>query len=487
MQVLDRSQGLLLLVAYGVTLVALTFVFTRRRRRDHVEFLLAGRNIGPLAGGMSIAASWIWAPALFISSQKAFDQGIAGFCWFLVPNIAALLLFAPLALRIRKLLPDGFTLPQFIHHRHGRAVHVLYMIQFLGLQICSFAVQILAGATLIKLVTGLNFELVALVLVGITLAYSLLGGIRASVITDVLQMGLILGSALVTVPMVVSQAGGLQTVIDGLGGENGKIGNLFDPWIAYSFGIPVTVGLLAGPIGDQMHWQRAYSLRSNRDLLRAFGFGALLFAIVPITLSLLGFVAAGLEPNSWNQPGPESSQFIGARAVIHLVPVMTLPFCIMLLSGLGSTLDSVLCAVSSLAAVDLAGTREGDQVSSKAASRNVRTARISMLLAALIGLGIACIPGLQILHLFLFYGTWRASTMIPTIFSLYAKRLDRRAVFVAILASLLLGAPIYAAGALLKNAHLSVTGVLLVLIIGTVVCWIGSRTRSAASAPQADV
>ena len=90
MQVLDRSQGLLLLVAYGVTLVALTFVFTRRRRRDHVEFLLAGRNIGPLAGGMSIAASWIWAPALFISSQKAFDQGIAGFCWFLVPNIAAL-------------------------------------------------------------------------------------------------------------------------------------------------------------------------------------------------------------------------------------------------------------------------------------------------------------------------------------------------------------------------------------------------------------
>ena len=485
MQVLNSSQGLLLLVAYGATLIALSFVFTRRRRKDHAEFLLAGRNIGPLAGAMSIAASWIWAPALFISSQKAFDQGIAGFGWFLVPNIAALLLFAPLALRIRKVLPNGFTLPQFIHQRHGRAVHVLYLIQFLGLQICSFAVQILAGSKLIEQVTGLDFHLVALILVSITLAYSVLGGVRASIITDVLQMGLILGIALVTVPMVVSHAGGLQTVIDGLGGKSGQFGNLFDPWIAYSFGIPVTVGLLAGPIGDQMHWQRAYCMRSQRDLIKAFTLGAVLFAIVPITLSLLGFVAAGLDPNSWNRP--EQSQLIGPLTVFNLLPMMTLPFCIMLLSGLGSTLDSVLCAVSSLAAVDLAGIDDSNQATGTNSLKGVRTARISMLVAALTGLGIAFIPGLQILHLFLFYGTWRASTMIPTIFSLYAKQLDRRAVFVAILASLLLGAPIYAAGAIVKNPHLSVTGVLLVLLIGTVTCLIGTRAQGAASAPQADV
>ena len=299
---------------------------------------------------------------------------INSFAW------AALLLFAPLALRIRKVLPNGFTLPQFIHQRHGRAVHVLYLIQFLGLQICSFAVQILAGSKLIEQVTGLDFHLVALILVSITLAYSVLGGVRASIITDVLQMGLILGIALVTVPMVVSHGGGLQTVIDGLGGKSGQFGNLFDPWIAYSFGIPVTVGLLAGPIGDQMHWQRAYCMRSQRDLIKAFTLGAVLFAIVPITLSLLGFVAAGLDPNSWNRP--EQSQLIGPLTVFNLLPMMTLPFCIMLLSGLGSTLDSVLCAVSSLAAVDLAGIDDSNQATGTSSLQGVRTARISMLVAA---------------------------------------------------------------------------------------------------------
>ena len=38
---------------------------------------------------------------------------------------------------------------------------------------------------------------------------------------------------------------------------------LIDPWVAYSFGIPVTIGLPSGPIGDQQHWQRAYALKSD--------------------------------------------------------------------------------------------------------------------------------------------------------------------------------------------------------------------------------
>ena len=77
--------------------------------------------------------------------------------WFVLPNVASLLVFAPLALRIRKILPTGYTLPQLMRQQHGRGVHILYVIQFFGLQICSFAVQILAGATLIQMMTGLVF------------------------------------------------------------------------------------------------------------------------------------------------------------------------------------------------------------------------------------------------------------------------------------------------------------------------------------------
>ena len=466
--VLDQTGGLIFLFLFGAVMIALTAWVGRGRRRDNAEFLLASRSIGVLPGAMSIAASWIWAPALFIASQKAYEQGIAGLFWFTFPNVMALVVFAPLALRIRERFPSGYTLPQFMGSRHGRGVHVLYLIQFFGLQICSFAVQILAGSALIQTMTGLPFLLVATILVGTALLYSVMGGIRASLTTDFLQMALILTISAIAVSWAVVRAGGLSAVVEGLGGHSGEYANLFDPWVAYSFGIPVTIGLLSGPIGDQMHWQRAYALRSNSDVIKTFLFGAALFIIVPLSLSLLGFVAANNDVSAdWTVT---SSQLIGPIAVSQLLPpFMTVVFSLMLLSGLCSTLDSVLCAMSSLASVALAGSAKEDQIREHGMGK-VSIARVSMLVTAVIGLGIALIPNLQIVHLFLFYGTWRASTMIPTVLSLYWDRLNSRAVFTAILASLTVGAPIYAAGALLKNPHLSVLGSILVLLIGLGTC-----------------
>ncbi len=452
-------------------MIGLTAWVGRGRKRDNAEFLLASRSIGVIPGAMSIAASWIWAPALFVASQKAFEQGVAGLFWFTFPNVMALVVFAPLAFRIRDRLPSGYTLPQFMRATHGRGVHVLYLIQFFGLQICSFAVQILAGSALIETMTGLPFHLVAAVLVGTALIYSVMGGVRASVTTDFLQMALILTIAAIAVPWAVAKAGGLSAVLDGLGGRTGEFTNVFDPWVAYSFGITVTIGLLSGPIGDQMHWQRAYALRSNSDVIKTFLLAAGLFVIVPLTLSLLGFVAANDAVSSdWKV---SSSQLIGPIAVSHLLPpFMTVVFSLMLLSGLCSTLDSVLCATSSLSSVDLAAWAEEGSIDEHGVGK-VIVARVSMLITAAIGFGIASIPNLQVVHLFLFYGTWRASTMIPTILSLYWDRLNSKAVFAAILASLTLGAPVYAAGAVLENPHLSVLGSLLVLLIGfgTCVVW----------------
>ena len=474
MQVLSPIGGLVFLIVYGAVMVGLTAWFGRGHKKDKAEFLLAGRGIGVLPGAMSIAASWIWAPALFVAAQMAYEKGTPGLLWFVLPNVASLLVFAPLAFRIRKILPTGYTLPQLMRQQHGRGVHVLYVIQFFGLQICSFAVQILAGATLIQMMTGLGFHLVAIVLVLTALTYSVMGGIRASVVTDILQMTLILLIAFITVPWVVSNAGGIQTVSGGLAGVTGEYGNVFDPWIAYSFGIPVTIALLSGPIGDQMHWQRAFALRSDKDVIKTFMLGAFLFVMVPLTLSILGFVAANTEISSgWEIP---SNQLIGPVTVAHLLPsFMLIVFGIMLLSGLCSTLDSILCAASALATVDLAGRSNSNEDDDEHDLSKVTIARFGMLVTALVGFAIACIPGLQIVHLFLFYGTWRASTMIPTVLSLFWSKLNSQSVFAAILASLIFGAPVYAAGVVLKNPHLSVTGSLLVVLIGFAVCTVWSK------------
>ncbi|WP_170113106.1 sodium:solute symporter family transporter [Ahniella affigens] len=475
---LTPLQGLIFLAIYGLLMIGVTVWVGRRQKQSTPEFLLASRNVGILAGAMSIAASWIWAPALFVSSQKAFEQGLPGAFWFIFPNLAALLLFAPVALRARRLLPNGYTLPQYIRMRHGRGVHILYLIQFFGLQICSFAVQILAGSTLIQSITGLPFMAVATCLVVIVLTYSLMGGLRASVSTDLVQMILILLICAITVPWAVVEAGGIQTVAKGLGGVTGTFTNVLDPWVAYSFGISTTIGLLSGPIGDQMHWQRAYALKRDSDVVKTFVLAAFLFILVPLSLSFLGFLAAAEVANG--TLAIDNTQIVGASTVSHLLPdFMLIVFAVMLLAGLCSTLDSILCAFSALTVADVFGGKLSPRdLDNDSGLERVRLARGSMLFAALMGLSIASIPGLQIIHLFLFYGTLRASTLIPSVLTLFWPGLKSRAVFLAVLGSMIFGAPLMAAGTYLKSPHLSVAGSLAVVVIGLTVSVVGSRFYS---------
>ncbi len=467
------SQGLTILVLYGFIMLALA-LWSRHKHKhqDRTEFLLSGRNVGMVFGAMSAAVSWVWAPALFIGSQKAYEQGIAGVFAFCFPNFFALIVFSFIAVKARQLFPNGFTLPQLMKDRYGKKTHLIYLVQFLGLQTCSFSIQILAGSTLISLLTGLSFPLVGIGLVVIALSYSLIGGLRASILTDVLQMSLILGVIGAVIPSAVHNAGGIESVINGLSGIAGIGGNIFNPWILYSFGIPVAITLITGTVADQMQWQRAFALKSDKNIVKTFTFGACLFIFVPLSLSILGFLAANPEVSgNWNISNP---QMVGPIAVSYLLPdVVLLAFSVMLLSGLCSTLDSILCAVSSLVAIDVF--QEHTKNSDSKKGRKTTYARLGMLAIACIGLLMALLPGVKIIHLWFFTTTFRAPSFIPTILTMFWKPMKGNVVFWAILLSFLIGGSTYLSGAITKNPHLVVAGSVLPLIISALICLIWGR------------
>lgn len=97
------GQSYLLLAVFGIVIILFTYFFARWGRwKTKDGFLVANRNVGWILGGFSIAASWIWAPALFVSVQMAYQKGLAGIFWFTLPNILSLTIFAFLGPRIRK-------------------------------------------------------------------------------------------------------------------------------------------------------------------------------------------------------------------------------------------------------------------------------------------------------------------------------------------------------------------------------------------------
>ena len=428
MTTLTPQTGYILMISYGLFMFGLSY-FYLKGSKTNTNFLVADRKVGFLRSGFSTAATWIWAPALFIASQKAYQQGLPGVFWFTFPNILCLCIFAYFAHYLRNKFKNGFTLAQYMNVRHSRRVQILYIISLSALSICQFAVQLLAGGAVVTYLTGIDFTIVTIILTAIALSYSFVSGIRASIMTDVWQMIIILVVVLVVVPLVYVKGGGHEVLVKGIGGISGEFTNVFDPGVAWSFGVVVTIGLLAGPFGDQSFWQRAFTTKQN-EVKKSFLLSALVFGVVPIFTSIIGFMGAGLGIDAGNK-----AQLINIITVSELLPkAILIPFVWMLLSGLVSTLDSGLCAISSIASTDL----------DMKAKNKLTRARSGMVLLAIGGIIIANIPDMKILYLFIFYGTLRASTLLPTIYTIINKKVSEKGMFYGICTSLGFGVPVFA-------------------------------------------
>jgi hypothetical protein len=129
-------------------------------------------------------------------------------------------------------------------------------------------------------------------------------------------MLLILIPGWIMVALVVAAAGGAMN-FHGVW-QSGSL-NPFDPHITLTAGVISSVGLLSGAINDQQFWQRCLAVRPG-DLRKTFVFGALLFAFVPISLSLLGFTAAASEVGLV-LPKDFDAALVGFAIVRHLLPL----------------------------------------------------------------------------------------------------------------------------------------------------------------------
>lgn len=466
MAFISQSAGYWFLLIFGIAMILITYFFARWKKWYTKEgFLVAGRSVNWFIGGSSIAASWLWAPALFVSIQLAYETGLPGIFWFTFPNIVALAIFAFLAPKIRKKMPEGYTLPQYIKYRlQSEKVHKVYLFPYFFYQIMAITVQIFAGGSLIFLLTGIPLIVVMPILLAIALIYTYISGLEASIVTDFVQLAMIFIIGAIILPLTWSAAGGFSAISAGLGGLAG-IRNIFDPGIAFSLGIVTSIGLISGAISDQQYWQRAFAIKKNH-LVKAFIFGAILFGIVPIALSTLGFLGANSALGITLPQGVDISM-IGVQTVATLLPSWAVfLFVIMLLSGLSSTLDSGLSATSSLWVTDV--------VKSKSDKDAIKSARQSMFGVAILGLLIALlvvyIPRFGLFHLWWIFNTIAATVVVPTILSLYWDRLDARGVLWGVLVAFIIGLPLFIYGNLINSPFMIVGASIFIILVSTLFC-----------------
>ncbi|MBK9316416.1 MAG: hypothetical protein IPM55_19560 [Acidobacteria bacterium] len=211
--------------------------------------------------------------------------------------------------------------------------------------------------------------------------------------------------------------------------------------------------------------------------------------IVPIALSVLGFIAAN-PAMGIALPAGVGLPMIGVATVVKLLPLWaSLLFVVILLAGLESTLDSALCAASSLYAIDMAPLTEAERellrkerlelpltdedrkTKERLDALSVKRSRLAMYGISIIGL----ITAFIVQHLFPLDRLWwifngvASCFAVPTVLSVYWDRLSAKGAFWGITASLIGMVP-FVYGNWVQNDTVTVLSAVAIIIVNLVLC-----------------
>lgn len=179
----------------------------RRARGGVDDLLLAGRRLPLWLGALTMSATWVGGGYINGSAEAAYSSGLV---WVQAPwgyaaslAIGGLLFAGPMRARGYRTLLDP------IAERFGdRLGGLLYVPALAGEVFWSGAILTALGATFATVV-GLDLQTAIVVSAAVAIAYTLVGGLWAVALTDVVQLVLLLGGLLLALPSIAAPSGGL--------------------------------------------------------------------------------------------------------------------------------------------------------------------------------------------------------------------------------------------------------------------------------------
>src|SRR5436305_3854993 len=91
-------------------------------------FNSAGRTVKTGLVASAVVSSWTWAATLLQSSGIAYRYGVSGPFWYASGATVQILLFATLAIELKRRAPNTHTFLEAIKARYGFISHITFMV-----------------------------------------------------------------------------------------------------------------------------------------------------------------------------------------------------------------------------------------------------------------------------------------------------------------------------------------------------------------------
>lgn len=379
---------------YLLIMVGIGVLFSRNENTSE-DYLLGGRGVQWWAVGISCMMSVVSTASMVAVPGEVYNNGLSMLMLSLlypVTSIIAFFLFIRFYFRLK-----SFTPFDYLERRFGPDIRLVVSSLWLFSRVIYIAIVLYASAKIFEGAAQWPVPYTVLLVGVIGIIYTMLGGIRAVIWTDVIQFFTMFGGILVAMWVCVQACdGGLTTVLTyafdhGRGPELFADPNFYtlNPYERLSFWLLLTFALLE-PIfynsADQITVQRLLSTSSYDGAKKAVYTSSLV--IIPIT-----FIPwlIGLAVFTYYHQNPDPRVTSGDAAFFTFVSTQLpapLPGVILasMLAAAMSTLDSGMNSLSSVLVKDFylrsfkPNATEHDQV---------RLAKILTVIIGIIGVALA--------------------------------------------------------------------------------------------------
>ena len=190
------GYGIILGLGFAFAFGMILTTWTLKRYQGEVQtsemFSTAGRTVKSGLVASAVVSSWTWAATLLQSSGVAYRYGVSGPFWYASGATVQILLFATLAIELKRKAPNAHTFLEIIRARYGVYAHTVYIVFGLMTNILVTAMLLTGGSAVVTSLTGVPTAAACFLLpVGVVL-YTIFGGIKATFLTDYVHTVMIL-------------------------------------------------------------------------------------------------------------------------------------------------------------------------------------------------------------------------------------------------------------------------------------------------------
>ena len=421
---INQSTSLALVI--GISLVFTLFGLVYSKKYQGINnYLTANRSVKFFSLSTSLVASALGAWILFGPASAATWGGIGAVIGYALGTAFPMIFLIYLGKKIRNEFPKGSTLIEFLRKRFGKSLFKLILFMTIFYMFIFLCAEVTAVSLLINYISGTPLWITASIVLIATLTYTLYGGLRASIFTDMIQMIIIIILFVISAIYLLSFTGD-QFSFDFIYEKNPQLLSInYIP--NYTAGITFFIAVAATNLFHQGNWQRVYAAKNNEVLKKSLILAFIVIIPIVYFMGFSGLVAVSVDSKVIPDLGFFSLLLKDQTEFLSLVII------ILGVSLTISTIDTLVNAISSLIVVDGKATFN--------LKHNINYLRFSksFIIALSIIAFIIASKGFSVLYLFLLADLFCCAFVLTVFYSFYNKKINEKTAYISIIVGLICG------------------------------------------------